>query len=62
MTDFTRASAVNSAFQAGKNAGRKEVIEYTEDICPHGFVWKRKCLICWDELILRLDSETYTNP
>lgn len=27
MADFTRASAVNSAFQAGKNAGKKEILE-----------------------------------
>jgi hypothetical protein len=25
--DFTRASAVNSAFRAGKNAGKKEILE-----------------------------------
>ena len=25
--DFTRASAVNNAFQAGKNIGRKELLE-----------------------------------
>ena len=27
MGDFTRASAVNSAFLAGKNVGRKELLE-----------------------------------
>jgi hypothetical protein len=58
MADFTRASAVNSAFQAGKNAGKqeivKEIVNLSYKTCGYECVRclpMKECCTWWQRMI-----------